>query len=78
MASIEDRETVDTIIKGNGIYPGDEAYPVVKIVQYRSPYHDRPVYGLIYDGESLNKYAESPYVLEPKIIFERTSMEVHD
>jgi hypothetical protein len=55
MATVNSRETVDLIIEGNGIYPGDDIR-VVRIVQYNNMFDGGIAYGLIYQGEDLNRY----------------------
>jgi hypothetical protein len=65
---------VDTIIAGNGIYPGDESMPIVKIVEYQNAFDGGTAYGLIYKGESLDRYAETPFVNNPKTIWEHDSV----
>jgi hypothetical protein len=54
MATVDSREIVDAIIKGNGIYQGDPR--VVRIVEYNNMFDGRIAYGLIYAGEDLNRY----------------------
>lgn len=73
MASINSREVVDTIIKHNGMYPGD-SIRVVKIVQYNNAFDGRITYGLTYQGDPLNQYRESPYILNPTTIWEHDSV----
>lgn len=58
----------DKLIAGNGYYPGDHVR-VVKIVEYSNQW-DGLSYGLIYEGQHLDTYAESPYVRQPKTIWE--------
>lgn len=70
MASINSRETVDTLIANNGIYPGDEDMPVVRIVQYNNMFDGRVTYGLVYSGEALDRYHASPACLNPKTIWD--------
>lgn len=74
MATISSKETVDTIIAGNGIYPGDESMPVLKIVQYNNAFDGKIAYGLIYKGESLDRYHESPFIQNAKVIWEHESV----
>ena len=56
MATVNSKAIVDEIIAGNGIYPGDEHMPVVRIVQYNNQFDGGIAYGLIYKGEDLNRY----------------------
>jgi hypothetical protein len=70
MATINSKEIVDTIIANNGIYPGDT--PVVRIVQYNNQWDEGIAYGLIYQGEDLNRYFV-PACHNPVVIWERQS-----
>lgn len=74
MATINSRQVVDTIIAGNGIYPGDEDMPVLKIVEYNNAFDGAVCYGLIYKGDPMNHYQESPYIRNPKTIWEHESI----
>lgn len=67
MATVEDRKLVDEIIAGNGHYYDDPR--VVKIVQYQNT-NGGICYGLIYEYDDGNKYAESPFVCNPTVIWE--------
>jgi len=70
MATINSKEIVDELIKNNGHYSDDP--PVIKIVEYTSGYPGNPpCYGLIYEGDGLDRYRESQFVRNPKTIFER-------
>jgi hypothetical protein len=55
MATVNDREIVDLIIRGNGFYPEDDIR-VVRIVQYNNQFNGKVAYGLIYEGEDINRY----------------------
>jgi hypothetical protein len=55
MATVNDRRTVDLIIEGNGFYPEDDMR-VVRIVEYNNMFNGGIAYGLIYEGESLDRY----------------------
>jgi hypothetical protein len=55
MATVNSKEIVDTIIEGDGLYPGDDIR-VVRIVQYQNMFDGGTAYGLIYAGEDLNRY----------------------
>jgi hypothetical protein len=71
MPTVDSRDIVDAIIKGNGVYPGDEHIPpCAKIVQYTN-FHGGACYGLIYAGQPLNLYEESRYINNPITIWER-------
>lgn len=74
MATITDKSIVDRIIEGNGIYPGDEDMPIVKIVKYQNAFNGGDAYGLIYKGESLDRYTETVFVINPKTIWEHESI----
>lgn len=75
MATISQREVVDQIIKGNGIYPGDEEYPVVKIVEYNNMFDGRVAWGLIYEGEDLMRYHTAGACKNPKTVWELNSIQ---
>lgn len=74
MSTINSREVVDTIIAGNGIYPGDESMPVLKIVKYQNAFNGADAYGLIYKGDPLTQYDPSPFILDPEVIWEHESV----
>ena len=74
MATINDRATVDRIVEGNGIYPGDEDMPIVKIVKYQNAFNGDDAYGLIYRGESLDRYAETMFIVNPETVWEHESV----
>ena len=69
MATINDRKTVDLIIKNNGWYPGDDI-PVVRIVEYNNQFNGAIAWGLIFQGEDLDRYHNSEAVHNPRIIWE--------
>jgi len=69
MATVNSREIVDEIIANNGEYEGDPI--VVRIVQYNNQFNGDLAYGLIYEGEDLNRYHDSPACHNPTTIFER-------
>jgi hypothetical protein len=71
MATIDSKEIVDRIIANNGRYDEDDPL-VVMIVQYRNVFGSHPSYGLVYEGEPLDKYKASEYVRDPVCIFIRT------
>lgn len=71
MATITDRATVDKIIEGNGIYPGDEDMPIVKIVEYNNMFNGGVAWGLVYKGDPLFQYEESPACLNTKVIWQK-------
>jgi hypothetical protein len=73
LATISDKKTIDSIITGNGIYPGDEDNalgPVVRIVEYTDIGMQR-VWGIVYLAEAAqghwSKYmAISEYIYNPE------------
>jgi len=71
MATVNSREIVDIIIAGNGVYPGDEHMPIVRIVEYNNMFDGAIAYGLIYRGEDLNRYFGGA-CHNAKVIWERT------
>ena len=71
MATVNSRRIVDQIIQGNGYYD-DEDPRVVKIVQYRNVFNGGIAYGLIYQGEDLNRYHTAEACLSPVTIWEVT------
>lgn len=64
------KEAVDLIIKNNGIYPGDEDMPVIRIVEYNNMFNGEVAWGLIYKGDSRNMYHDSPACLNPRTIWD--------
>jgi hypothetical protein len=75
MAVIESQETIDVLLANDGIYPGDELMPVVRIVQYMTP-EGAQVYGIVYAVEVhmglLHRYdQETEYIRNPVVIFSR-------
>jgi hypothetical protein len=58
----------DKIIAGDGYYPGDDIR-VIKIVEY-TDMGGKLAYGLIYEGNHPDMYAASPYIRNPKTIWE--------
>ena len=71
MATITHRPTVDVLIQNDGIYPGDEDMPVVKIVEYNNMFDGGLAWGLIYVGDDLMMYHKSPACLNPRTIWEK-------
>lgn len=73
MATV-DKDIADTIIQGNGFYPGDENLePAVLITEYDNAWGGTS-YGVTYEGEP-NKYTASPFVREPRLYWQRTADE---
>jgi hypothetical protein len=62
------KNIADKVIAGNGFYPGDHVR-VVKVVEYIDMGGKR-AYGLIYEHHDLETYRESPYVRQPKTVWE--------
>ena len=75
MATVNSKAVVDNIIEHNGRFfdggkdSGDET--VVKIVQYENMFDGGTAYGLIYEGEDLQRYHNSGACHNPQTIFER-------
>lgn len=67
MATIDSKKAVDKLIANNGYYEDDER--VIKIVQYENNWGGIS-YGLIYQSESLDRYNPSPFIHNPKVLFE--------
>lgn len=68
MATINNRELVDGIIKNNGYYEDD--LRVVKVVQYENSFNGALAYGLIYEREDLDRYHESQFIRNPITLWE--------
>jgi len=73
MATIDSKEMIDEIIAANGKLYDDED-PVVKIVEYTNMGGVR-TWGVVFEGENLDRYHASPFVVNPKTIFERKEEE---
>jgi hypothetical protein len=69
VATINSRDSVDLIIEGDGWYPGDDIR-VVKIVEYKNSFNGGLAYGLIYEGENLDRYNPSPFIIDPRVIWQ--------
>lgn len=68
--STVDKDFVDKIIAANGqLFEGDP--PIVKIVKHNNCYNDDDSYGIIYEGQNLDRYAESFYVRNPVTYWEK-------
>jgi hypothetical protein len=79
MATVNSREIVDAIIKGNGYYPGDEGTQrVIRIVQYNNQWNGAIAYGLIYEGHSLDSYHNAEACKNPKTIWDYNDDAVKD
>jgi hypothetical protein len=78
--TIDSQEQIDTIIAGNGVYPGDEnlpAGPIVRIVQYTNAWGNR-THGVVYEAEAragrLYRYEQvSNVISDPVVIWTRTN-----
>lgn len=73
MATINDRKFVDKIIAGNGRVDLEEAPDnpwCIKIVEYTNAWGGLS-YGLIFQGDDLEKYSANNYIRNPKTIWER-------
>lgn len=77
MATITQKDVVDEIIAGNGLYGSEEDGfdpLVVKIVEYNNMFNGGIAWGLIYEGEDLNRYHESGACVKPRTIWEHSSL----
>jgi hypothetical protein len=70
MATINDRGTVDKIIRGNGFFDEEDDLRVVRIVQYNNMFNGGIAYGLIFETEPLNRYHDSPNCHNVKTLWE--------
>jgi hypothetical protein len=78
--TIDSQEMIDTIIAGNGFYPGDEKLPdgpIVRIVQYTNAWGNR-THGVVYEAEAragrLYRYEQvSNVISDPVVIWTRTT-----
>lgn len=80
MATIEQKDIVDEIIAGDGLYGDEEdGYDprVVKIVQYQNMFNGGTCYGLIYEHEDLNRYHASDACIRPHTIWEHSSIKTN-
>jgi hypothetical protein len=76
MATIDDQGIITTLLANDGIYPGDEHMPVVRIVAYTNAYGTR-THGIVYEAEArmglLHRYDRpSEYISAPEVIFRRS------
>jgi hypothetical protein len=69
MATISSKKIVDELIMADGLYPGDNRR-VWKIVCYQNAFDGQLAYGLIYEGESPERYAASDFIRNPQVIWE--------
>lgn len=74
MATINNKEFIDNIINNNGFYNGiDENAPdnprCVKIVEYINAWGNK-TWGVIFQGDNLNKYNASDFINQPRTIWE--------
>lgn len=77
MATITQRDIVDQIIANDGRYGSDEEgwdEPVVKIVEYNNMFDGGIAWGLIYQGEDLNRYHASGACRKPRTIWEHSTL----
>lgn len=68
MATIDNEDIIKEIIANNGHYYDDPI--VIKIVQYTNRWGGR-THGVVYERDDPNRYRESEFVINPKVIFER-------
>ena len=72
MATIDSREIIDRIIANDGYYelPPTSGEPrAVKVVRYTNAW-DGTTYGVVFTGDPLDKYQETPFVRNPTVIWE--------
>jgi hypothetical protein len=70
MSTIDSKEIIDTIIAGNGVYPGDEGLPpVVRIVKYTNAWGHK-TYGTETSHE-IGRYSPSEYINDPEVYWTR-------
>lgn len=77
MATITQKTVVEEIIAGNGLYGSEEdGYDplVVKIVAYNNMFNGGEAWGIIYEGEDLMRYHNSPACHNPKTIWVHNSI----
>ena len=67
MATVS-KETAEEVIALDGWYPGDHIR-VVKVVEYDNAWGGKG-YGLVYEGDPLDKYQETFHVRNPVTIWE--------
>jgi hypothetical protein len=75
MATIDDQSIIDTLLERDGLYPGDEHMPVVRIVRFTNAY-GQLTHGIVYEAEArmglLRRYETEPrYCVDPVVIFRR-------
>lgn len=76
-----DKFTAGRIIQGNGIYPGDEDMPVVRVVRFKDG-GGRIVFGIVYESEAkteemLYRYDEpTRYVRDPEVIWRHPEWQI--
>lgn len=46
----------------------------VKIVKYKNAFDGSDTFGVVFEGENLNKYRESEYVIEPELYWLKPGM----
>ena len=72
MSTIDNKGIIDTLIKNNGVWPGDEDKPpVTKIVEYTNQWGGLST-AVVYKTDNQNKYEESPACINVKTIWIRT------
>jgi len=72
MATIDSKKIVDEIIAANGdLYPGEGEDLITHIIAYNNAFDGREAWGLVYEGDDPDRYAPSPFIINPRLIFER-------
>jgi hypothetical protein len=81
MATIDSKEFIDNIIRNNGFHVRNSEFPdgdneeapdnprCVKIVEYTN-FEGITTWGVMFQGDNLNKYKASNYVTNPRTIWE--------
>lgn len=66
MATIDSRDMVQEFIEANGHYSSDP--PVLAIVEYRNSW-GQIAWGVMYEADPIDRYAESYDVRQPRLVF---------
>lgn len=78
MATFDDKAIIDRLITNNGHYeenwrtdPGADP-PVLRITEYTNAWGNT-AWGVCYPTDTIDRYAPSEYVRNPKILFEHAA-----
>jgi hypothetical protein len=70
MSTITSKSIIDAIIAGNGkAYEEDPL--VVKIVEYENAFDGGVAWGVVWEGMDLDTYHSSPFIRNPRVIWEK-------